>query len=165
MAKRGFIASENPAREAIMEKIDDLTISVRSYFAPFQKTTVGQQAMGEASLKFAEDCDVKADLYPEVLKGTFKKDDFKLKLGGSSDFFAFKQKVGDAVEEWEKSANICKGDAMHYANKIYQAFQGEDDVKYQPTMEELKAFYKKTVSEKKAGDKAPKTEKVAKPAA
>ena len=157
MANKVFKSSGNPGREAIMTKIDELTAAVAAYFAPFEKTTNGQQAMGETSLTFVEDCDKKADLFPEVLAGTFPKSEFKLKLGAVLDFFAFKQKIDDAVVEWDKAAKLCKADAMYYANKIYAAFQSQDDLKYQPTIEELRAFYKKTVSEKKAAEKAAQT--------
>ena len=156
MATGNTAPATAPTKADIMAKIDDLTISVRAYFTKFLKTTSGQQQMGETSLKFAEDCDRKADIFPEVLSGTHDKVDSKLKLAGSQDFFSFKTKVMEAVNEWDVSAKICKSDAMFYANKFYNAIQVEakDNIKYQPTLDELKAFYKKTVDEKKAAEKA-----------
>ena len=49
---------------------------------------------------------------------------------------------------------------MFYANKFYNAIQVEakQNVKYQPTLDELKAFYKKTINEKKAAEKRPEKE-------
>ena len=146
-----------PTKADIMAKIDDLTVSVRAYFSVFVKSTSGQQLMGESSLKFAEDCEKQAKIFPEVLSGTHDKDDAQLKLSGARDFFAMKNKVMDAVGEWDVSAKICKSDAMYYANKFYGAIQEEakQNVKYQPTLDELKAFYKKTFNEKKAAEKVP----------
>ena len=146
-----------PTKADIMAKIDDLTVSVRAYFSVFEKSTSGQQQMGESSLKFAEDCDKQANIFPEVLSGTHDKDDAQFKLSGAKDFFAIKSKVMDAVGEWDVSARICKSDAMFYANKFYNAIQVEakENVKYQPTLDELKAFYKKTINEKKAAEKGP----------
>ena len=156
MAAGNTAPATAPTKADIMAKIDDLTISVRAYFSKFVKTTSGQQLMGEISLKFAEDCDKKAELFPEVLSGNYDKSDSKLKLSGSSDFFSFKGKVMEAVGEWETAAKICKTDAMFYANKLYNAIQVEakDNIKYQPSVDELKAFYKKTIDEKKAAEKA-----------
>ena len=155
MATGEITTTSIPTKADISAKIEDVTIMVRAYFSQFTKTTSGQQLMGESSLKFAEDCDRKAAIFPEVLSGNFDKADAKLKLGGAQDFFAFKKKVMEALNEWEIAAKICKSDAMFYANKLYNAIQSEakDNVKYQPTLDELKAFYKKTIDEKKAAEK------------
>jgi len=155
MATEDSTVTSIPTKADIMAKIEEVTLMVRAYFSQFIKTTSGQQLMGESSLKFAEDCDRKADIFPEVLSGNYDKPDAKLKLSGAKDFFAFKKKVMDAINEWEIAAKICKTDAMFYANKLYTAIQSEakDNVKYQPTLDELKAFYKKTIDEKKAAEK------------
>ena len=155
MSKTTVLEVGVPTKADIMAKIDDLTVSVRAYFSVFEKSTSGQQQMGESSLKFAEDCDKQANIFPEVLPGTHDKGDAQLKLSGARDFFAMKNKVMEAVGEWDVSAKICKSDAMYYANKFYGAIQEEakENVKYQPTRDELKAFYKKTFNEKKAVEK------------
>ena len=146
-----------PTKADIMAKIDDLTVSVRAYFSVFVKSTPCQQLMGESSLKFSEDCYKQAKIFPEVLSGTHDDNDAQIKLSGAKDFFAIKSKVMEAVGEWDVSAKICKSDTMFYANKFYGAFQTEakQNVKYQPTLDELKAFYKKTINEKKAAEKEP----------
>ena len=163
MAKRAFKTSGHPDLEAITTKIGEVTTLVQSYFSKFTKTTSGQQGMGEPSLLFAEDCDKAADQFPEVLSGTFNLKDFKVKLGGAQDFFFIMDILAAATLEWEKAAKICKADTMSYVSKIYAAFQAEseDDVKYLPTYQELKAFFKKTIAEKKAADNTLKTDNTA----
>ena len=147
MAKREIVDTVSVQKDEIMAKIKELNDLVTAFLGQFEKATTGQQSIGDASLTFIENCAKKVQVYPEILSGTFNKEDFSVKTIGVSDFFAVKQKIAEALVNWEILAKICKTDAMYYANEYYSIIQKEAtrNTKYKPTLEELTPFYKKVI--------------------
>ena len=150
MAKRELLETTLTQRDEIISKINELDGLVVAYFSQFQKTTTGQQSVGEVSFPFVDLCANKAEMFPEILAGTFNKADFNLKASAVDDFFAFKQKIAETVAKWDTAAKICKSDAMYYANEYYGIIQKEAgrNTKYKPTLDELTPFYKKSKADK-----------------
>jgi hypothetical protein len=150
MAKREILETTLTQREEILAKITELDSLVVAYFSQFQKTTVGQQSVGESSLPFMDTCANNVETYPEILSSTFNKADFNLKAGAVADFFTFKLKAADTIAKWDTAAKICKTDAMYYANEYYHILQKEAgrNTKYKPTLDVLVPFYKKSKAEK-----------------
>jgi hypothetical protein len=150
MAKREILEATLTQREDILAKINELDNLVVAYFSQYQKTTVGQQSIGDSSLPFVDTCVNNVETYPEILSGTFNKSDFNVKVSAVNDFFAFKQKIADTIAKWDTAAKICKTDAMYYANEYYGIIQKEAgrNTKYKPTLDELTPFYKKSKAEK-----------------
>jgi hypothetical protein len=150
MAKREILETTLTQREDILSKINELDNLVVAYFSQFQKATVGQQSIGDSSLPFVDTCANKVETFPEILSGTFNKADFNLKSSAVDDFFAFKQKITDAIAKWDNTAKICKSDAMYYANEFYGIIQKEAgrNTKYKPTLDELTPFYRKSKTDK-----------------
>ena len=146
MAKRELVGTVSVQKDEIIAKIKELDGLVTEFLSQFEKATTGQQAIGDASLTFIENCTKKVQVFPEILSGTFNKEDFAIKASGVSDFFAVKQKIAEALIGWETSAKICKTDAMYYANEYYGIIQREAvrNTKYKPTLEELTPFYKRS---------------------
>lgn len=156
MAKREIVGTVSVQKEEIIAKIKELDGLVTEFLGQFEKATTGQQSIGDSSLTFLENCTKKVQVYPEILSGTFNKEDFMVKAGGVNDFFAVKQKIAEALAGWETSAKICKTDAMYYANEYYGIIQREAvrNTKYKPTLEELTPFYKRS---NKSADSKTKT--------
>ena len=162
MKKRELLNQSEVTKEAILAKIQELSDMVAVYFSTFEKTTNGTQSVGDIGFKFVETCSATMPDYPEILAATFNQADALVKMGGVFDFFAFKKRVMAMLLEWEKSASICKTDAMFYANKYYGVLKQEASTtaKYRPAYNELMPFYKKSASEpapatKIKGDNAP----------
>ena len=156
MAKREIVGTVSVQKAEIIAKIKELDVLVTEFLGQFEKATTGQQSIGDSSLTFIENCTKKVQVYPEILSGTFNKEDFAIKSGGVSDFFAVKQKIAEALTNWETLAKICKTDAMYYANEYYSIIQKEAvrNTKYKPTLDELTPFYKRS---NKAADSKTKT--------
>ena len=146
MAKREIVGTVSVQKDEIMAKIKELNELVALYFSQFEKATPGQKSIGDGGITFVENCAKKVPVYPEILSGTFNQEDFLVKAGGVSDFFAFNQKIAEALTGWESSIKICKTDAMYYANEYYGIIQREAvrNNKYKPTLEELTPFYKRS---------------------
>jgi hypothetical protein len=152
MAKRDIVATATPTSEEILAKISELDSMLFAFFSQFNKTTPGQQSIGDASLPFVEKCAEKVPNFPEILSATFDKTDFNVKLAGVQDYFTFKQKILEMLAQRESSAKTCKTDAMYFANEYYGIVQKEAAraVMYKPTLDELMPFYKKSKSDKTA---------------
>lgn len=150
MAERDLSSTNNPERAEILAKMEELDALVVTYFLKFTKTTQGKSSIADASFDFVNTCAEKAELFPEVVPGTLDKPDYKEKLAGVNDFFAFKQRIMKAIGKWDTSAMVCKTDAMFYTNRIYNNFKVEakSAVKYKPAYNELLPYYKKSTSDK-----------------
>ena len=162
MAIKAKLITGDVEKDAILAKIQELSDMVAAYFSKFEKTTNGTQSVGDIGFKFVETCSATMPNYPEILAATFNQADAQVKMGGVFDFFTFKGLVATMILDWEKSARICKTDAMFYANKYYRTIQTEAETtaKYRPAYNELMPFYKKSASEpapatKIKGDNAP----------
>ena len=162
MAKREIVGTIGVQKDEIMAKIKELNELVALYFSQYEKATPGQKSIGDSAITFVENCAKKVPVYPEILSGTFNQEDFLVKAGGVSDFFAFNQKMAEAISGWETSVKICKTDAMYYANEYYGIIQREAvrNNKYKPTLEELTPFYKRS---NKTADSKTKTTSTATP--
>ncbi len=161
MAKREIMATASVQRDEIVSKIKELDELIGQFFGQFEKATKGQQSMGDSSCTFVDNCIKKLEMYPEILSGTFNKEDFNVKNGAVTDFFAFKQKIAETVAKLETNAKICKTDAMYYANEYYGIIQKEAvrNTKYKPTLDELTPFYKRSNKTDKTDDTKTKTVK------
>ena len=159
MAKREIVGTISVQKDEIMAKIKELNELVALYFSQFEKATPGQRSIGDSAITFVENCAKKVPVYPEILSGTFNQEDFLVKAGGVSDFFAFNQKMAEAISGWETSVKICKTDAMYYANEYYGIIQREAvrNNKYKPTLEELTPFYKRSNKTADSKTKTPAT--------
>ena len=104
MAKRELVGTVSVQKAEIIAKIKELDVLVTEFLGQFEKATTGQQSIGDSSLTFIENCTKKVQVYPEILSGTFNKEDFAIKSGGVSDFFAVKQKIAEALTNWETLA-------------------------------------------------------------
>lgn len=152
MAKREIVATATPTSEEILAKISELDNMLFAFFSQFNKTTPGQQSIGDLSLSFVEKCAEKVPNFPEILAATFDKTDFSVKLAGVQDFFIFKQKILEMLAQRESNVKTCKTDAMYFANEYYGIVQKEAarTIIYKPTLDELMPFYKKSKSDKTA---------------
>lgn len=162
MAERDLSSSNNPERAEILAKMEELDTLVVNYFLKFTKTTQGKSSIGDGSFDFVNTTAEKAELFPEVVPNTLDKADYKLKLAGVNDFFAFKQRIIKAIGKWDTSALVVKTDSMFYTNRIYNNFKVEakNAVKYQPAYNELLPYYKKSGGDK--NDETAKNGKAAK---
>jgi hypothetical protein len=149
MAKRDNLVADAPVLKAdILNKIDELDAMVEQYFSQFHKATAGQRSISEATVPFVQTCVAKMNEYPEILSGTFNKEDFTAKAQGVTEFFELEDKLEQMNAKWEMAAKICKTDAMYYANEFYSIIQKEAarNTRYKPTCDVLTAFYKRSKS-------------------
>ena len=135
MAKRETSETMVSQSEEIFAKITELDTLVAQFFSQFEKTTAGLQSAGETSLPFLESCVSKLGVYPEILSGTFNKNDFSIKVRALKDYFSFSKKILEALSNWDAEAKICKTDGMYYGNEYYNIIQKEAarNTKYKPT--------------------------------
>jgi hypothetical protein len=141
--------------ETIENKYNELRELVDLYTQQFTKKTIGLQSVGEVGIDFTEKCFAKAQLFPEILPGTFDITDFQLKAGGLKDIQGMVFKLVVLVNKLDAPLKICKTDAKFYSNKFYSLIQEESNnsAKYLPTLSELTAFYKRSKSDKNDSNK------------
>ncbi len=153
MGKRTIVSADtttntdNTLLVEINNLIAQLSSKVVEYLGSYTKTTQGKKSTGDVSLQFLKDCYQGVLEHPEILAPSFDKEDFSAKLTAIITFNLLEGKIFEAIsDKWATNLMICKTDAMNYANEFYGIVQREanKDVKYQPLLDTLKSFYKKS---------------------
>jgi high-affinity Fe2+/Pb2+ permease len=150
MKKEKTLVAEITKIEDIMALATQYEQAVKDYVSQFTKTTNGTQSMGDSGYEFSMKCQVKKDMFPEILPGTFDADDFDLKMTGLLNLNQIRKQNEKINRYMEEATKICKTDGKFYANEFYSMIKKESSrsAKYKTTVDELMPFYKKSTTEK-----------------
>jgi hypothetical protein len=157
MAKRAILSSDNNSdRDPRLIDIDNLVAQLSTkivdFLGDFSKSTLGKKSVSDYSLEFIKIAYQGVLDNPKIVAESFGKEDFGAKLGAIITYSLLTASITAAInDKWATNLMICKTDALNYANEFYGIVQREalKDVKYQPLLDSLKVFYKKTKSSDK----------------